>query len=245
MVAEVIGQKVSVFVAAGPALLAAAKAATDTLPIIAYDFETDPVAEKYAQSIARPGGNVTGIFLDIPTFSGKWIELLRECLPGLSRIAVIWDSGVGRRQVDTLSQIASDLRIATELLEVRVRPDLAGAFEAARNRGAGAAIVLSSPLVFQSSKEIAELSLHHRVPAISLFSSFARSGGLISYGPSLLGAARQAGFKAGKVLGGSTAANMPIERPTKFELIVNQRAAETLGVALPLSITVRADEVIE
>jgi putative ABC transport system substrate-binding protein len=245
MVKEVIGRNVSVFVAAGPALLRAATAATDTLPIVAYDFETDPVAEKFAQSIARPGGNVTGVFLDIPTFSGKWIELLRECLPGLSRIAVVWDSSVGRRQVDTLSRIAGDLKIATELLEVRVRPDLAGAFEAARSRGADAAILLSSPLIFQSSKEIADLSLSHRVPAISLFSSFARSGGLISYGPSLFGAARQAGFMAGKVLGGSMAASLPIERPAKFELIVNQRAAEALGIALPPSIAARADEVIE
>ena len=116
-----------------------------TLPIVAYDFETDPVAAGYAANIARPGGNVTGVFLDLPEFSGKWIELLRECMPRLSRVALVWDPSVGRVQVNSLVKVAAELKMTTDLLEVRVRSDFEGAFAVARS-GAAAAIVLSSPL---------------------------------------------------------------------------------------------------
>jgi putative tryptophan/tyrosine transport system substrate-binding protein len=214
-------------------------------PIVAYDFETDPVAARYAENLARPGGNVTGVFLDQPAFAGKWLELLRECVPGLSRVALIWDPSVGRVQVDALVKVAAELKMTTDLLEVRVRTDFAGAFAVAKDRGATAAIVLSSPLMFINVKDLADLSLLHRLPSITLFSEFARTGGLLSYGPSLLDAARQAGFMAGKVLAGSMPATMPIERPSKFELILNRRTAEALGVTVPGSIEARADEVIE
>jgi putative ABC transport system substrate-binding protein len=245
MVAEIIGKKVSVFVAGGPANLRAAREATGIVPIVAYDFETDPVAAGYAVGLARPGGNVTGVFLDLPAFSGKWIELLRECVPGLSRVAVVWDPSVGRVQVDSLVKVATELKLTTDVLEARVRSDFAGAFAVAKDRGAAAAIVLSSPLVFVNTKELADLALRHRLPAITLFSEFARTGGLLSYGPGLLGAAKQAGFMAGKVLAGTMPANLPIERPSKFELIVNQRTAEALGVTIPASLAARADEIIE
>ena len=245
MVAEVIDKKVSVFVAPGPAVLRAAKAATKTLPIIAYDFETDPIADKYAESIARPGGNVTGIFLDFPNFAGKWIEILRECISQLSRIAMLWEPSTGRVQVDAIAKTTGELNIQTALLEVKVRADFAGAFAVAKDRGASAVIILSSPLVPPNVKELAELSLRYKLPAITLFSEFARTGGLFSYGPNLLGASKQAGVLAGKVLLGASPASLPIERPTNFELIVNQHTAEALGIAIPASIQVRADEVIE
>ncbi len=245
MTAEILGEKVSVFVAAGPAVLRAARQATRTVPIVGYEFEGDPVAEKYAESIAHPGGNVTGIFLDLPDFSGKWIELLRECVPQLSRVALIWDPGTGRRQVDFLNRIAAGLNIQADLLEAKARADFAGAFTVARERGAGAVILLSSPLAFSYSEELAGLAQRHRLPAISMFSEFARAGGLLSYGPNVNAAIRQAGFMAGKVLAGSTPADMPLERPATFELIVNRRGAEALGLAVPASIQARADEVIE
>jgi putative ABC transport system substrate-binding protein len=245
MVAEVIGRKVAVFIAAGPAALRAARETTGTVPIVAYDFETDPVLEKYAQSIARPGGNVTGVFLDLPSFAGKWIELLRECMPGLSRVALIWDPSSGRVQIDSLSKIAVGLNIQTDLLEVNARADFAGAFAVAKDRGAGAIILMSSPLIAANVPELAELARRHRMPAVTLFSEFARSGGLLSYGPNLMAAAKQAGFMAGKVLAGSKPANMPIERLSTFELVVNRRAAEALGLTIPASVEARADEAIE
>ncbi len=245
MVAEVLSKNVSVFVANGPAVLQTVQAITRTLPIVAIDFESDPISAGYAQSLARPGGNVTGVFLDFPNFSGKWIELLLECMPKLSRIALMWDPTTGPVQVDALNRTAAALNMQTDLLEVRVRGDYTGAFAVAKDRGAGAVIMLSSPLVPASAKELADLSLHYRLPAITMFSEFARTGGLFSYGPNLLVATKQLGVLAGKVLAGTAPANLPIERPTNFELMVNLHAAEALGLTMPPSILARADETIE
>jgi putative ABC transport system substrate-binding protein len=245
LVADVIAKNVSLFVANGPAALQAARAATRTLPILAIDFESDPVASNFAASLARPGGNVTGVFLDFPNFTAKWIELLVECTPKLSRIAVLWDPTTGPVQVEAVTKAATTLRIQTDLLEVRVRAELADAFSVASQRGAGAVIALSSPLFGAGLRDLAELALQHHLPSITLFPDFARAGGLFAYGPNLLGTYRQVGVLAGKVLAGTAPANLPIERPTKFELIVNLRTAQALGLSIPTSIQVRADEVIE
>ncbi len=245
MVAEVLAKNVSVFLANGPAALRAAQAVSKTLPIVAIDFETDPVVAGYAQSIARPGGNVTGVFLDFPNFAGKWIELLLECKPKLSRIAMMWDPSTGPVQVDAVTKTAAALNIQTDLLETKVRGDYTGAFAVAKDRGAGAVIVLSSPLVPASVKDLAALSIHHQLPAVTMFSEFPRTGGLFSYGPNLMESTRQIGTMAGKVLAGTAPANLPIERPSKFELVLNLKAAEALGLTIPAAIQVRADEVIE
>jgi putative ABC transport system substrate-binding protein len=244
-VAEVLAQKVSVFIAGGPPSLRAAQQATRTVPIVAYDFETDPVAGKYAQSIARPGGNVTGVFLDLPAFAGKWLELLHECMPQLARVGVIWDPDTGRLQADAVIKASAGLGIKTDLLEVHATADYPAAFANAREHGAQAVILLSSPLVFIGVKEIGELSARQRMPTITMFAEFAKAGGLLGYGPSLLGAFRQASFMAGKILAGANVATTPIERPTTYELVVNQRSAEAMGVKIPASIQARADEVIE
>ena len=245
MVAEVMAKNVSVFLANGPAALRVAQTASKTLPVVAIDFETDPVVAGYAQSIARPGGNVTGVFLDFPNFAGKWIELLLECKPKLSRIAMMWDPSTGPVQVDAVTKTAAALSIQTDLLETKVRADYTGAFAVAKDRGAGAVIMLSSPLVPASVKDLAELSFHHQLPAITMFSEFPRTGGLFSYGPNLVESTKQIGTMAGKVLAGTAPANLPIERPIKFELVVNLKAAEALSITMPASIQVRADEVIE
>ncbi len=245
LVAKVMAARPAVFVAAGPALLRAARQASDTVPIVSYDFETDPVGENYAQSIARPGGSVTGVFLDVPNFVGKWVEFLRECLPTLKKIALLGDPNVGIGQAATLDQIAGKFGIATERVSVRVRDDLAEGVAAAKKRGADAVILLSSPLVFVNSKALAELTLKHRLPAITMFADFARSGGLLAYGPDLMSALRQAGAMAGKILAGANPATLPIERPTTFELVVNLATAATLGVTVPPALKARADDVIE
>lgn len=245
MVAEILGKKVSVFLINGPAALKSAKAATKTVPLIAIDFESDPVAAGHAQSIARPGGNVSGVFLDFPNFAGKWIELLAEFVPTLSRIAVMWDSATGPVQVDALKKTAATLKIQLDVLEIKVRDDFPGAFAVAKDRGVGAVIMTSTPLVPASVENLAELSARYKLSAITMFSEFPRTGGLLSYGPNLLSGVRQMGMMAGKVLSGTSPANLPIERPSTFELIVNLHAAEALGLAIPTSIQVRADEVIE
>lgn len=244
-IAEILAEKVAVFIAGGPAALRASQRATRTVPIVAYDFETDPVAGKYAQSIARPGGNVTGVFLDLPAFAGKWLELLHECMPQLARVGVIWDPDTGRLQADAVIKASAGLGIKTDLLEVHVSADYPAAFAATRERGAQAVVLLSSPLVFTHVKEIGEMSARRRMPTITMFGEFAKAGGMLAYGPSLLGAFRQASFMAGKILAGATVATTPIERPSTYELVVNQRSAEVMGVKIPASIQARADEVIE
>jgi len=134
MTAEVLGQKVSVLIATGPVGIHAARALTTTLPIIATNFEEDPVAAGYAQSIAHPGGNISGIFLDFPDFSGKWIELLREFMPQLARIALVWDQRTGRVQVDAIGATAARLNIRVDLLEIKERGDYTGAFVREKDR---------------------------------------------------------------------------------------------------------------
>jgi len=166
-------------------------------------------------------------------------------MPQLARIALVWDQRTGRVQVDAIGATAARLNIQVDLLEIKERADYTGAFAVAKDRGVGAVIVASSPLVPASAKQLAELSLRHKLPAITMFSEFPRTGGLISYGPNLQAANMQVGVLVGKVLKGASPANLPIERPSSFELIVNTKAAEALGIAVPASIQARADEVIE
>lgn len=246
LAAELAARRVDVIeVAAGPVGLRAARQATTTVPVVIYDFETDPVAEEFAQSIARPGGNVTGVFLDLPGFAGKWFELLRECLPQLSRVAQILDPGSGRAQVASMNKVAAGFGIHIDPLEVKARADYAGVFAAAKERGASAVILPSSPLVRNNAKELAELSQRHRLPGITLFSEFARGGGLLSYGPNIVAASKQTGLIVAKVLAGMAPGDLPLERPSTFELIVNQRTASAFGLTIPAIVTGRADEVIE
>jgi putative ABC transport system substrate-binding protein len=246
MAADLVARKVDlIFIGSGPVGLRAARQATTTVPIVTVDFETDPVADGFAQSVARPGHNVTGVFLDLPGFANKWFELLRECLPQLAHVALILDPGSGRAQVASMTKVAAGLGINTESLEVKTRADYAAVFAAAKDRGAGAVLLPSSPQVFTNAGELAELSLRYRLPSITLFSEFARNGGLLAYGPNLSAAATQAVSMVGKVLAGTAPANLPLERPATFELIVNQRTATALGLTIPAVVGGRADEVIE
>ena len=245
VVAEILAQKVAVYIAAGPAMVRVARAATDSVPIVAYDFESDPVAEGFVQSVARPGGNITGVFLDVQTFVGKWLEFLRECLPSLARVALVWDPDGGRLQVDALTRIARDLGIATDIIEVHTRPDYDTAFARAAGNRVGAVILLSTPMVFAHTRDLAALSLQHRLPAITMFAEFARAGGLMAYGPSLLGATKQAGFIAGHILGGQPPGVLPVEQPSIYNLAINLRTAAMLGIAPPPALLARADDVIE
>jgi putative ABC transport system substrate-binding protein len=244
--AELVARKVDViFGAAGPSGLRAVRQATTTVPFVTYDFETDPVADGFADGVARPGQNISGVFLDLPGFADKWFELLRECVPQLERVAMILDPGSGRAQVASMTKVAAGLGIKTETLQVKTREDYAGVVATAKEHGAGAMLLPSSPLVFVNAKELAELSLRHRLPAITLFSEFARDGGLLSYGPNVLASTKQAAAMAGKVLAGTAVSNLPLERPSTFELIVNQRTAAELGLKIPAIVAGRADATID
>jgi putative tryptophan/tyrosine transport system substrate-binding protein len=245
LVAEVVERNVDVILAISSVMVQAFRQATRTIPIVALDLETDPVDSGLVAGVTQPGGNITGLFFDFPDFTKKWLELLREAIPQLSRIAVLWDPATALTPRHAVEQAASSLSIQLDVLEVRTRSDFEEAFVTANRRGAGAVLMLSSPLIGANAQPLAELAIHHRLPAVTLFPDFARAGGLMAYGVNLLEMYRQAGVMVGKVLQGRKPAELPIERPTKFELVLNLRAAKRLGIEIPTSLLLRADEVIE
>ena len=208
-------------------------------------MESDPVAKGYVKSLARPGGNVTGMFLDIPELAGKQVGLLREVLPRLSRIAIFGVPGLNALQFTATETALRAFAIESEIMEVRVPDDFVGAMEAARARHVEAGIVLSSPLVFASSKQISELALAKRLPLISLFGETAKNGGLLAYGPNIGEMFRRCGRYVAKILQGANPSDLPIQRPEKFDLVINLKTATALGFDMPTQLQQLADEVIE
>jgi putative tryptophan/tyrosine transport system substrate-binding protein len=245
MAVDLIAHKVDVICALSPAAIRAARAASNTVPIVAGDLESDPVEAGFIATNARPGGNITGVFLDFPEFSKKWLEVLKETRPGLSTVAVLWDSATGPYQLNSIKAAAKSLGVTIALLEARRPDELEFSFETIAQSKAGALLMLSSPLIAANTKLLAGLALKYRLPAITLFSEFARDGGLMAYGPNLLGVIRQEGLMVAKVLLGANPATTPIETPTKFEFVLNLKTAHALGIAIPPSVLLRADEVIE
>ena len=245
MAVELVEQKVDLIVALGPASVRAARAATASIPIVAGDLEGNPLSTGFIAEIRRPGGNVTGVYLDSPDFSKKWLQALKEAIPQNSTVAVLWDPATGRDQRNAVESAAAELNLTLIVLEVRVANDLERAIQSAKNQGAGGLIALSSPIVGGNTKLLAGLAMKYRLPAITLFAEFARDGGLMSYGPSILAVIRQEGVMAAKILLGANPAETPIETPTRFEFVLNLQTAKALGIVIPAPTLLRADEVIE
>ncbi len=245
MATDLVARKVDIIVPASPAAVRAARSATATIPIVASDLESDPVDAGFVTSVRRPGGNITGVFLDFPDFSKKWLELLKELVPRVASVAVFWDPATGTTQLRAVEVAARTLNLKLETLEVRGRADVEAAFLSATQHGAGALLMLSSPFIGANTKLLADLALTQRLPTVTLFTDFARNGGLMAYGPNLLAFYRQQGVLAAKVLRGENPAELPIETPTKFEFVLNLKTAKFLAVNIPSSILLRADEVIE
>jgi len=244
---ELVQPGVAVVLAIGPAALRAARATTAILPIVALDLETDPIKTGLAASLAHPGGNVTGLFFDFPEFSGKLLELLGEARPGLSRIAALWDPTSGPVQIEAAKAAALSRNIQLQTLEVADLAKLPEAFAAAEAGQAQGLLVLSSPLFSSISgiEPVAELAAQHKLAGITLFPEFAQSGGLRGYGPSVTDLYHQAGGLVAKVLRGEKPADLPLERPSRYRLVINLKAAKALGLSLPPSLMARADDVIE
>jgi len=242
---ELVEQGVQAIWAGAPAAVGAARRATSAIPIVAMDLETDPVADGWATSLAHPGSNVTGVFLDLPGFSAKTLQLLREAVPDLSKVAVFWLPASGPRQLEAARSAASILNLTLEVFEVGRPSEFEAAFQAAAKSKASGVLMLSSPLFSASPQALADLALANRLPAISIFPNFSQKGGLMAYGPDLLELSVQAGVMTRKLLQGASAADLPIERPTRFKLVANLKTASALGVTLPTSILLSADEVIE
>ena len=245
LAAELIEEKVDVVVAVSTAAVRAVQAASTTIAIVAHDLETDPVASGFIANYAQPGGRITGVFFDFPDFRTKWLELLREVIPGLGSIALLWDPASGVAQLEALQAAGDQLRLKARTLKVSAVGELEEAFATASRDGVDALLVLSSPLFGARPSVLAGLTLRHKLPTVTLFPDFARAGGLIAYGPNLLDTYRPLGPLVGKIFHGAKPADLPVERPSKFELVVNVKTAKEIGVTIPTSILLRADEVIE
>jgi putative tryptophan/tyrosine transport system substrate-binding protein len=242
---ELASLKVDVIFARGTWALAAARNATRTIPIVGIDLEIDPVEAGLVANIARPGGNITGLFLDLSELSGKHLQILKEIIPGTSRVAVLGNLDINAAQLRELERVAQSLSMQTRAAEVKNATDLDGAFDTAKNWRADALIVLSNPLNLAYRTQIAALAAKADLPTIYLYRAHVGAGGLISYGPDLPDMFRRCGVYVGKILGGTKPADLPLERPVRFELVVNLKTAQALGITIPETILVRADEVIE
>ena len=242
---DLVINRVDVIVAAGPPAVQAASGATVTIPIIAIDLESDPVASGFITSLARPGGNITGVFLDFPDFSAKCLQLLVESAPALAGVGVLWDPTTGSQQLNEVEVAARGLGVRVQVFEARRVADVAEAFYALDRARIQGVVVLSSPLFGGNPQMVADLAIRRNVPTISLFPDIAREGGLLAYGPDIQDLYRQAGGMARKVLDGTKIAEIPAERPTQFQLVANLKTAKRFGITLPTSILLRADEVIE
>ena len=241
---ELVQQKVDIIVAVSlPAIRAAA--ATRELPIVAIDLETDPVASGLVASVAKPGGNLTGLFLNHADLAAKWLQMVKEIVPGARRIAVLRDASTGPYQIAAITAAAKTLDVSLQVLEFRDAAGILVALDAGLKDRPEALVQLGSPLINQSGKAIADFLATHRLPSISPFRTFADNGGLLSHGPNLPIMYRGLAVYVSKILNGAKPGDLPLEQPTHFELIVNQRAAKAMGIKIPPGILVRADEVIE
>jgi putative ABC transport system substrate-binding protein len=247
LAAELINLKVDVILAAGgPASLNAARDATKTIPIVMVASSRDPIGTGLIKSYAHPGGNITGIVTAPEELTGKQLEFLRAVAPGLSRVGVLWDATAGpfRLQTET-AEAARSLGVEVLPFEVLEPAGLDGAFSAAAKARVGGLIFGGSPMFGRNRRQIADLLTRHRLPGISVWRNFAEAGALMAYGPSLPEQFRRAAVYVDKILKGAKPADLPVERPTRFELVINLKTAKALGLTIPQSLLGRADEIIQ
>jgi putative ABC transport system substrate-binding protein len=243
LAAELVRAKVDVIAAFGDLAPRVAHDATSKIPIVA--ITDDILGTGLINSLARPGRNVTGLSIMSPELSAKRLELLQEMVPGLSYVAALSDATIGRSQVSATEDAARAMSLKLEVIEARSGDQISDVFRTARDKGAQAVNVLASPILSQLFREVIGASAKYRLPAIYQWKEHADAGGLISYGPSLAAMWRQSGTIVVKILNGANPESLPFEQPIKFELAVNARTADSLGLRIPPSVLVRADDVIE
>jgi putative tryptophan/tyrosine transport system substrate-binding protein len=242
--AEFVRLKVDVIVAPGSAV-AALKQATTVIPIV-FAVAVDPVGGGLVASLARPGGNVTGLSVQQPDLVGKRLELLREVIPQLRRLAIMVDAGYpdSVMEADSVQATARTLGLEVALLEIRRAEDIAPAFGALRVQ-ADALYIVSDALVAANRTRIITLALGARLPTILSYRDYVQAGGLMSYGPNFPDLFRRAGDLVDKILHGTKPGDIPVEQPTKFDLVINLTTAKAIGLTIPEPFLLRADEVIE
>ena len=243
LAADLVRLKVDVIVASGSPAVVAIKRATSTISVV-MTGSGDPVGLGLVNSLARPGGNVTGMSLMQIDLAPKRLEMLREIVPGVSRIAVLWGSPL-EQELRKVQAAAKGLSLEIVELKVSEAAELDKAFHTARERRAGAMMVLPTTLIFGMRARIAELAIQSRLPAFSGYSSFAQAGGLAAYGPSETENYRRAAVYVDKILKGAKPADLPVEQPSEFSLVVNLRTAKALSLTIPPSVLLRADRVID
>jgi putative ABC transport system substrate-binding protein len=246
LAAELVGLNVDVLVVDTQSLIRAAQHATTTVPIVMISVD-DPVAAGFIADLAQPGGNITGVDASfVPGLSGKLLELLTEAVPTVTRIAVLVNPrylGTGPMLEDTM-RAARALGVQLRVIEAQAPDDFRRALDAATEEQSGALLVLPSLVFGLNERRLAALAVEHRLPAINWRRSFAEAGGLLSYGPKLVDLDRRAAYYVNRILRGAKPADLPVERPTKFDLIINLKTAEALGITLSPTLLFQADEVI-
>ena len=237
---------VDVIVGRGTLAPLAAKRATSTIPIV-MAAAGDPLGSGLVASLARPGGNVTGMSLMAPDLGGKRLELLKELLPRVARVAVLWNAANPYPAIVFKETQAAGQTLAIEVqsLEVRAPDDFDGVFEVARKQRPDALITVEDPLTFNYQKRIAAFALVNQLPSLHGVREFAVAGGLLSYGANIADLYRRAASYVDKILKGAKPADLPVQQPTKFELVINLQTAKTLGLTVPPMLLARADEIIE
>ncbi|OGQ83511.1 MAG: hypothetical protein A3F90_03205 [Deltaproteobacteria bacterium RIFCSPLOWO2_12_FULL_60_19] len=244
LAAELIGVKVNVLIAGGGNnVTRALKQETKTIPIV-MTSGSDAVAGGLVSSLARPGGNVTGLTSLWDDLSGKRLELLKEAVPKLSRVAVLWESGAAT-QWKASQTAAREVSLQLHSMEVRNADDLENAFKEATKARSGALSVTASPLLTANRERVADLATKNRLPAVYAIPEHAEAGGLMAYGPNQADFYRRAATYVDKILKGAKPADLPVEQPKNFEFIINLKAAKQIGLTIPQSVLYRANKVIK
>jgi putative ABC transport system substrate-binding protein len=243
--ADFVQQKVDIIVAEGAVAVIGAKQATATIPIV-FPVAGDPIGNKLVASLGRPGGNVTGLSIQATDLASKRLEIFREIVPGLTRLAIMANVGSPNTalEVGEVQETARTLGLEATAVEVQRAEDIAPAFEALKGR-ADALYVAPDPLVLSNRVRINALALGLRLPTMYAYRDYVETGGLVSYGTNLTDLFRRAGDFVDRILRGAKPSELPIEQPTKFDLVVNLTTAKALGLTIPESLLLRADEVIE
>jgi putative ABC transport system substrate-binding protein len=245
LAAELISLRVGVLIAVGPAALRAANQATKTTPIVAVDLETDPVRAGLAATFGRPGGNVTGLFLDQPSLAGKWLELLREAAPSIERVALVWEPTSGVDQLEAAKAAAHAIKMEALVIEVRTTEGYDEAFRSLGNERRTGVVQLGSPALTMPADRLGDAALKYRFPTISFYTPHAKAGALLSYGPNLEVYFPRAAILADKIIKGAKPGDLPIEQPDRFQLIINLKTAKALALTISPALLARADEIIE
>jgi ABC-type uncharacterized transport system substrate-binding protein len=244
---ELVALRVNVIVASTDLVVAAVRRETQTIPIV-MAFSSDPVETGFIASFAHPGGNVTGLSGMTPELGAKRVELLKQVLPGLSRLAILWNPDIRGAVLDYKETEAATTSLGVELqsIEVSSEADLDRAFSTLTSRHPQAFILPGgNPVTFSKRKEIVRFAQKNRLPSMYGARDYADAGGLMSYGPSITDMYRRAAFYVDKILKGAKPGDLPVEQPTKFELVINLKTAKALGLTIPPSLLARADQVIE